>query len=297
MVQPQTNSRQHTRSTVMHRFVQQFAVQRFSVRPPATMRNLYIAVAVLLVAFALHACSTASTTTTANKVKRPGADFAIEPVLERRANLLTSLRADGNLTVEVNGKAQKAQFVGSLYKKDSLVLTVLGPFNILVAKIGSTIDFMNYYDALTNTVYQGAPSPKNFQQRLGVPLSHTDIASFLRGEIPGGFTGFLPEAIVTNDSEQVYTRQRDTITERVTYSFVENTLTTYKRSGKLSGAIIDAQYSNFTTSDNVRLPQEAMVLFPQAKAMFSVQCRAVEANPKDQKYTFIPPLEAKRRKF
>jgi Domain of unknown function (DUF4292) len=264
-----------------------------------TGRWTRISIVAFILGFALtlYACSSVSTSTTKAQRADP-ASFRLAPALEERSNALVSLRTEGNLSVEVEGKTQRAQFVSSLYKKDSLVLTVLGPFNILAAKIGSTSDFMNYYDALANTVYQGAPSPKNFQQRLGVPLSHTDIASFLRGEIPGGFAGFTLEAANSGDTSQhTYVRQQDTTTEQVTYSFVENAVTTYKRSSQQSGTIIDAQYSNFTTSENIRLPQDAVVLFPPAKAVFTVQCRVMEANPKNQIYTFLPPLEAKRRKF
>jgi hypothetical protein len=129
-----------------------------------------------------------------------------------------------------------------------------------------------------------------------VPLSHGDIASFLRGEIPGGFTGFKPQA-VENDSEQVYIRQRDTTSERVIYSFAEEGFINYKRMGSKGNTIINARYSNFTTSNNLRLPQEAIVSFPPINAVFTVQARSVEANPKDQKYSFTPPMEARRKKL
>jgi len=241
-------------------------------------------------------CATTSSTTTATvKGKRP-ANFVLEQALEKRSNSLNALRAEGNLSVEVDGKKQQAQFVGSLYKRDSLLLTVTGPFNIAVAKVGSTPDFMNYYDALSNTVYQGAPSPKNFQTRLGVPLSHNDIACFLRGEAPGGFVGFTAEP-ATSDSEDVFVRVRDTVTERVVYSHRAENIISFKRTNKNGEILIHTRFSNFVTSDNVSVPQDAFVLFPSIKATFSVQCRNVEVNLKDQKYSFLPPLEAKRRKL
>jgi hypothetical protein len=240
-------------------------------------------------------CATSSTTTATVKGKRP-ANFVLEQALEKRSALLTSLRAEGNLAVEVDGKKQQAQFVGSLYKRDSLLLTVTGPFNIAVAKVGSTPDFMNYYDALSNTVYQGAPSPKNFQTRLGVPLSHNDIACFLRGEAPGGFAGFTAEP-ATSDSEDVFVRLRDSVTERVVYSHRAENIISFKRTNKNGEILVHTRFSNFVTSDNVSVPQDAFVLFPTIKATFSVQCRNVEVNLKDQKYSFLPPLEAKRRKL
>lgn len=240
-------------------------------------------------------CATSSTTTATVKGKRP-ANFVLEQALEKRSNSLNALRAEGNLSVEVDGKKQQAQFVGSLYKRDSLLLTVTGPFNIAVAKVGSTPDFMNYYDALSNTVYQGAPSPKNFQTRLGVPLSHNDIACFLRGEAPGGFAGFTAEP-ATSDSEDVFVRMRDTVTERVVYSHRAENIISFKRTNKNGEILIHTRFSNFVTSDNISVPQDAFVLFPSIKATFSVQCRNVEVNLKDQKYSFLPPLEAKRRKL
>lgn len=256
----------------------------------------HIGVGLCALVLVSYGCASSSTTTTTTvKGKRP-ANFVLEQALEKRSSALNALRAEGNLAVEVDGKKQQAQFVGSLYKRDSLLLTVTGPFNIAVAKVGSTPDFMNYYDALANTVYQGIPSPKNFQTRLGVPLSHNDIACFLRGEAPGGFTGFTAEP-ATSDSEDVFVRVRDTVTERVTYSHRVENITSFKRTNKNGEILVHTRFSNFTTSDNISIPQDAFVLFPAIKATFSVQCRNVEANLKDQKYSFLPPLEAKRRKL
>lgn len=281
MEQPQNN----VRSTTLYPY-------------PSVLGEARYLLVLSLCALALVWGCAASTTTTSTVVKgkRP-ANFVLEQALEKRSAALTALRAEGNLSVEVDGKKQQAQFVGSLYKRDSLLLTVTGPFNIAVAKVGSTPDFMNYYDALTNTVYQGAPSPKNFQTRLGVPLSHNDIACFLRGEAPGGFSGFIAEP-ATSDSEDTFTRVRDTVTERLTYSYRAGNVISYKRIGKSGGTLIHTRFSNFFTSpDNVTVPQDALVVFPTINATFSVQCRNVDVNLKDQKYSFLPPLEAKRRKL
>ncbi len=263
---------------------------------PFRLRHLSLMLLESLIITVLWSCGTATTTTTtAAKGKRP-ANFVLEQALEKRSQSINALRAEGNLAVEVDGKKQQAQFVGSLLKRDSLLLTVTGPFNIAVAKVGSTPDFMNYYDALSNTVYQGAPTQKNFQTRLGVPLSHNDIACFLRGEVPGGFTGFTVES-VAGDSEDTYIRLRDTVTERVIYSHRAENIISFKRVGKSGATLIHTRFSNFNTSENVSVPHEAFVVFPAIKATFSVQCRAVDVNPKDQKYSFVPPLEAKRRKL
>ncbi|TAE24788.1 MAG: DUF4292 domain-containing protein [Candidatus Kapaibacterium sp.] len=248
----------------------------------------------LALSTALGACAGGAGTTLG---KRPSGNFELEPLLEKRNNALISLRADGTIIVDVDGRVQKGQFTGTLFKKDSLMLTVSGPFNLVVYKIASTVDFMNFYDILNGTLYQGAPTQKNFQTRLGVPLSHGDIACFLRGEIPGGFVGFKPQA-AENDSEQVYLRQRDSLTERVIYSFAQQGFINYKRMLQPSGnTIINVRYSNYAVSNDIYLPHEAVVVFPQINATFTVQARAVEANPKDQKYSFTPPMEVRRKKL
>ncbi|MDW8221299.1 MAG: hypothetical protein RML40_12315, partial [Bacteroidota bacterium] len=83
------------------------------------------------------AATTTTTTSTVVKGKRP-ANFALERVLEQRSAFIQSLRAEGNLVVEVDGRKQQGQFTGALWKRDSLLLTVTGPFNIAVAKVSST---------------------------------------------------------------------------------------------------------------------------------------------------------------
>ncbi len=265
------------------------------VQKQCSMQSVLMLVAMTLVAtFVLAACAGSASTA---KGKRPSGNFELEPLLEKRSTALISLRADGNITVDVDGRVQKGQFTGTLYKKDSLMLTVFGPFNIVAYKIASTADFMNFYDVLSGTLYQGAPTQKNFQTRLGVPLSHGDIACFLRGEVPGGFVGFKAQP-VENDSEQVYLRQRDSVTERVIYSFAEEGFINYKRMMQKSGnTIINVRYGNYAVSNDVRLPHEAIVVFPQINATFTVQARTVEANPKDQKYSFTPPMEVRRKKL
>ena len=289
------NIRSAIRSGTRSAFFQQWQNIR-DTNVPDIIMPFRTVIGVCFIAALLWGCGTASTTTTSvAKGKRP-TNFLLEQALEKRSTAITALRAEGNLAVEVDGKKQQAQFVGSLWKRDSLLLSVTGPFNIAVAKVGSTPDFMNYYDALTNTVYQGAPSQKNFQTRLGVPLSHNDIVCFLRGEVPGGFSGFTIES-VAGDSEDTFIRIRDTVTERVVYSHRAENIVSFKRIGKSGETLIHTRFSNFNTSENVSVPHDAFVVFPGIKATFSVQCRAVEVNPKDQKYSFVPPLEAKRRKL
>jgi hypothetical protein len=262
---------------------------------------LFALAALVCVIVGLFGCAAPSATTStasgsATKGKRP-ANFALEQAFEKRSALLTSLYADGNLTIEVGGKKQQAHFTGAVYKRDSILLNVTGPFNIAVAKVGSTPTFMNYYDVLTNTVYQGEPTAKNFQQRLGVPLSHDDIACFLRGEVPGGFSGFALESAL-NDSEDVFTRTKDTVSERLVYSHAAAAMTAFQRRNAKGDVLINAQFSNFFVSPaNISIPRDALTLFPAINATFSVQCHLIEINMPNQKHNFVPPLEAKRRKL
>jgi hypothetical protein len=215
--------------------------------------------------------------------------------MTKRSATLISLKAEGTLSASTKTSRQKVQFEGNLYKRDSLYIALYGPLGITVGKLQSVPQNAQFYYALSNTVFEGPPTRENFL-KFNVPISHDDVTTFLRGDVPGGLAGFTP---VQHDKagEEMYIRQKDTTTERLIYSLADQAMTEYRMSAKTGVVLMRVQSSNFVTVAGVRVAQDVMMQFPPTEASLDIQCTSVEANLTNLKYSFVPPSSAARKKF
>jgi hypothetical protein len=215
--------------------------------------------------------------------------------MAKRSSALISLKAIGTLSASTKTGRQNVQFEGNLYKRDSLYLVLYGPLGITVGKMQSVPNNAQFYYALTNTVFEGLPTRENFS-KFNVPISHGDVTTFLRGEIPGGLAGFTP-VLHDKAGEVAYIRQQDSTTERLIYSLADQAMTDYRVSAKTGAVLMRVQSSNFVTLEGVRVAQDVVLQFPPTEASLDIQCTSVEANIPNLKYSFVPPSSAARKKF
>lgn len=221
----------------------------------------------------------------------------VETLLFKRSSALVSLKAEGVMAVKSPAMNQRVTFDGGIYKRDSLLLNLYGPLGITVGKLQSTARFAQFYYALENSLYEGEPSRENFERRVFLPISYDEITLYLRGEIPGGFSGFQNiQSTILPAHELAFVRKTDSTMERVIYSTTEQSLVEYQKRA-ISGELqISVKYSNFITTDGIRIAQEYMVSMPTRETTVQAQCSAIEANI-PIKYTFTPSSSAVRKKF
>lgn len=214
--------------------------------------------------------------------------------MNKRQTTLTSLHAEGTLSASARGARQSVTFEGNLYKRDSLYLALYGPLGITVGKLQSIPTFAQFYYVLDNTVYEGEPTRKNFMQ-FNIPISYNEVTTFLRGEVPGGFDGFVAQQH-DKVGEELYRRQKDSTVERLVYSTADQAIVEYQVKHLDGTELMYVKCGNFAPVAGLQLAQDLFFQFPSSNSSLTIQCSAVQANLPNQKYSFPLPA-APRRKF
>lgn len=253
-----------------------------------------------LICVALIVSACASTRTSEQVV--PASREYIEEQLQRRSNELVSLHADGSLWSAAGGTSNQVQFSYDLYRTDSLLMTLYGPFGILVGKLQADPSSFSFFDALNNEIYEGQASRKNFERILNIPLSQREMALLLRGEPLQPLAEFeLAEAptdsLNINSTTVVLIRRRDGIAERLIFSLTEGAIVEYARKNASSETIMLVRYSNFETVETLRLAQKVTFQFPKAEISVNLQSSSVSANVPGKKYSFVLPRGVKRNRY
>lgn len=219
----------------------------------------------------------------------------IVEMVQHHNSSLTSLHADGALYTSVQGSKDQAQFSYSLYKTDSLLLTIYGPFGIVVGKLQATPDNFYYFDALNNESYEGEPTRENFERILRIPLSQREMALLLRGEPPHDFADYrIAEPSATLP---VFTRTENGQTERLVFSHADRALIEYSRKDNKGAILAMVRYSDFTGESGLQLAQKVTFQFPQAQISVNLQCRSIEPNVENRHYSFSIPRDVKRNRY
>lgn len=221
-------------------------------------------------------------------------EFPLEKMAFERSNSIVSLKGDGSIAVSLGSEHQTAQFRLALFKTDSLMMTIYGPFGVALGKLQSTSDLLQFYDAFNQQIYEGAPSQDNFQRVVRIPLSYNTISHLLRGEIPGGLAKF--ELISTNEN-QTFGRETDSTLERVIYSPEKKAILDYSKKMKAGATIISTQYSDFITSNGVSIAKKIVTHFPGQDGSIILEFHTVETNISGERYSFNLPNGVKRSRF
>lgn len=219
----------------------------------------------------------------------------VAAMLQHRHSHLESLHADGAIYTSVQGSKEQAQFSYSLYKTDSLLLTIYGPFGIVVGKLQANPENFYYFDVLNHESYEGRPTQENFERILRIPLSHYEMALLLRGEPPHDFTEYSPAE--PSATFPVFTRTRNGQTERLVFSHADQALIEYSRRDSRGATLALVRYADFTDEAELRLAQKVTFQFPQAQISVNLQCRSVEPNVGNRQYSFSIPQDVKRNRY
>jgi hypothetical protein len=274
-----------------------------------TATTRYIAVAAVGLLMALAGCSTtkpASTTSTTSTTKPTTATTlsglcatvaeTFGDITSKRAREFRSIKSTGTLSASMKNARQTVQFEGRLLGKDSLLILLYGPLGITVGKLQSVPKFVQFYFALDNTLYEGEPTRKNFERMIRVPISYDEIVTFLRGDVPGGASGFVLSAS-ERVNELTFTRQKDSTVETLMYSCTEQILLEYHVKNLAGQDLVDVVWSNPITVANIRLAQDIIMQFPQQEAKLTIQLSSPELNTTNERYSFVPPSGVPVKKF
>jgi hypothetical protein len=210
---------------------------------------------------------------------------------------LKQLEINGKVVSSVGGAKQSAATTILVRERDSIGMTIFGPFGILVGQLMATNSNFTFYNAFGNEVIEGDPSSANINSVTGMPISFDDIMTLLRGEVPFGSKGY--EKVKTLESGEIlYLYKDQQLTHFVTKSQNSNTISQYQRKTNNGELLFHIRYGNYKTINNVSISTESTLQIPSMKTSISFVADEVFVNePFQSKLSFSFPSGVKRKKL
>lgn len=211
---------------------------------------------------------------------------------------LRAFRAECDVDASADAASVKGSSTICILRTDSLLLTMNGPFGILVGKVSASRDYMVYFDVLRSEIVEGNPQSEAMQNKLPIPLSYDDLIHLMRCEVPFQPNLYrLSKADEQNQSQLFSYSEDERFVDFVKVSTKDSTLMTYQRKSRTGEVLFNVNYKEFTLKNGVRYPLSIALQFPKRNALATFTVTDVTINPEGEKYWFSLPKGVKRTKL
>jgi len=215
--------------------------------------------------------------------------------LEVNRRRIKNFEGHGTLSVKSNQYNNSASFRVVLQKPDSIYLTIMGPFGIELAQALVTNDHFVFYDALSNTAYQGEASDEVLREIFKIDLSFDDLIDAFIGSVNLTNKLYQPPNNYTVEYDTYILTYIDSLTNVKTEYKVdirELGITNYELSDNTGEIILEGKYSKFDLLESVAVPYKIEVQNKRQKQMVTIEYKDMEANKKNIYIDFKLPLDA-----
>ncbi len=199
-------------------------------------------------------------------------------------NNLKSISITGNLASSYHSQNFNGSCKLIIIGEDSLSLTLMGPFGILVGKLYANKNYFIYYDIFNNEVLEGKPTAKNLKSAAMIPLSFDDMVHLLRCEAPLEPERYEKEknpegvegVLFKNFSNKDYV-------EYLLYSSPKDMITQYQRKLRDGKLILNLLYKDYDDIDGFELAKNLIFNFPEIDGSLTFEVNSIEVNKIENK--------------
>lgn len=229
------------------------------------MLNRFSIFALLLLAALLAACTGGKSTTATATTTPDTAAAENSPYANLLSRLRESYQSTPNLamkgTMKISGIPATIWYDAVVKRRDSLKITMTGPFGIAVGALGATPQGFLFFNAQSGEALEGRGDRETFRRMLQVGLSYDEIVSLMRGELPA-----IPEegayTAKPNGENATFTVEKDSYRETFTVNPESLEVIEYQRvkvSGETATEEISVAYKNFVSVASRRVAKRAQV--------------------------------------
>lgn len=210
---------------------------------------------------------------------------------------LRQLEIKGKIVSTVDGSKQSASTSVLVKERDSIGMTIFGPFGILVGQLMASPSNFMFYNAFGNELIEGEPSSANINSVTGMPISFDDIMTLLRGEVPFGMKGYQ-KVKQLESGETLYSYKDQLQTHFVTTSSNGVDISQYQRKNNDGELLFHIRYANYKNVNSISVATESTLQIPKMKTSISFVADEVFINePFQSKLSFPIPSGVKRKKL
>lgn len=149
----------------------------------------------------IQACTTPQTTsnnTTPGTHAQDDSTSDERDVLASLANGVSTLTLSGTMSIDGTMSLSGLPFLATMVERDSFRITMSGPMGITAARLFSTPSYFALVNYFEQSVMDGNPASKELAEKLPFPISVPEIASLIRGEVPGSPARFTRQSARTD---------------------------------------------------------------------------------------------------
>jgi outer membrane lipoprotein-sorting protein len=215
--------------------------------------------------------------------------------LEVNRRRIKNFEGHGTISVKSGKYNNSASFRVVLQKPDSIYLTIMGPFGIELAQALVTNENFIFYDALSNTAYQGEANAEVLREIFKIDLSFEDLTDAFIGSVNLTNKLYHPPNNYVIDYDTYVLTYIDSLTNVKTEYKVdvrELGITNYELSDNNGKAILEGKYSQFELIENVAVPYKIVVQNKRENQMVTIEYKDMDANKKNIYIDFKLPQDA-----
>jgi outer membrane lipoprotein-sorting protein len=214
--------------------------------------------------------------------------------LEANRRRIKTFEGTGTISIKSDQLDNSATFKIVVSKPDSIYLTIMGPFGIELAQAYVTNNSFAFYDALQNTVYEGAASDEILKEIFKINLSFNDLLDAFVGSInltdklylqPDGYE------IVYDQYVLKYVDKETSLQTKYVVDVRELGITDFELSNSEEN-LLEGKYSKFSILEGVAVPYQIKIANKRDNQLLQIDYRNMRANKKDIFINFKVPDDA-----
>jgi len=220
--------------------------------------------------------------------------MTVDEVLQRvqeRNEQITTLKADGTITVESPEESNTGSFDLMLKKPDSMRVELTGPFGIHVGTLMLAREQFLFYNWRDNTATIGKPDGKTLAYMFRLKMHFDEILNAFTGE----FSSTLQRDSLLRFSveNELYVIKQPTANGIKEYRIDGNyfVVTSYRELDIDGKATLTALASDVDDDDDIAMPHLLRVIFPKERSSVTIAYDDVRIN-EPVVCSFTPPRQA-----
>lgn len=222
----------------------------------------YEIILLLLSAVIFYSCTASSTSNNSN----PGITFQeIKAKVNNNSMKLTSLDAEGEISIDSPNLSNTGSITASINKPDSIFIKLEGPFGIDLANLLITRNDFVYYNVQDNRVIKGPSNQKNLGLIMRVKLEFDDILNSFSGRFSFNDENYNDINVTSEEDNYIVTLSLGNEIRKYWVDKDNFYVTRLKTMDSNGGTIIEIIYEDFYEKDDIYFPKKISINRPKEK--------------------------------
>ena len=201
--------------------------------------------------------------------------------------------AEGSITVSTPTMDQSAGFEIATRGKDSVMMSVYGPFGITIGTALFTRNEFTAYNALNNTVYRGSPEKQMQMLPMVKEIPFELIISSLQGIHPFSASATIDSFSVNDGTTYSFTHSYDDGSfDRFIYHNDIRRITRCTRKNSAGTILWSVKYWYTYNSDSTIIPEQVEVSIPSKETTLLLEYGSVSNDTLSMNFTISYPDDA-----